>query len=417
MSDGRKRFGMLCLLAIMAAPAAYAQAIHIAATVNDAIITTTDRDERRALIITSGNMPNTIEVQQKLNPRVLETLIRETLQLQEAKRLSIEVSDAEIAAALPKIDASRGQKEGSLKRFLETHPQLKRTTEAQLRAELSWSKVIERKIKRSINIAQDEIARAQAAEAATPGITEVQIAAISIPIRHEKEEERTAQFAKELSDQLNQGADFITLARQVATSGKAELNPPVWVIEPELEPAIQQALRTLQPKQITQPLRSKNTYQLIHLLDRRTKKPQAETTEVRLKQISIPLPKNTNADYDAARATVDALRKKPGSCDAAPTEKLPGKATATIARVTYAHMSPQLRDTVTRLNIGEVSDPILTEKDIKLVLLCERTDTPIPLPPADVVKQRLFAEKLELEAEKYLRNLRRDAYIDIKTGG
>jgi hypothetical protein len=32
------------------------------------------------------------------------------------------------------------------------------------------------------------------------------------------------------------------------------------------------------------------------------------------------------------------------------------------------------------------------------------------------VEQKLFAEKIELEAEKHLRNLKRDAFIEIKFG-
>ena len=48
-------------------------------------------------------------------------------------------------------------------------------------------------------------------------------------------------------------------------------------------------------------------------------------------------------------------------------------------------------------------------------MLCERTEPASKLPNADVVRQRLFGEKMELEAQKLLRNLRRDAFIDIKS--
>lgn len=402
---------LLVACCLLSAPA-HASAIRIAAIVNDDIITSEDVDHRRALVMSTSQLADTPAVR----ARILDTLVSETLQLQEGKRLSIDVTEAEITAAFSRIDASRGQKEGTLKRFLEANPQFKRTLHAQIRAQLVWNIVVERKIKRTITIAQDEITRAQTAQATAPGITEVQIAAISIPIQSPADEGRANALAKDLSDQLNQGTDFITLAQQVARSGKAELNPPSWMPESALQPAIQQALRGLQPDQITQPLRSMNSYQLITLLDRRVIKPSSEDTEVRIKQIHVPLPTKNKAAFRAAHETARALHDQPGTCDDTDNASLKGKATARVTRTKYRDMNPGLRDVVVHLNVGEVSEPLLSTKEILLVKLCDRVEPPTTPPPADEIKQKLFAEKLELEAAKTLRNLRRDAYIDIRDG-
>ena len=395
---------------------ASAQAIHIAAIVNDEVITTSDVDDRRTLIMATNNISNTVEAQQKINPRVLETLISETLQMQEAKRLSIEISDAEIAGAMKKIDATRQQQDGSFENFLTKNPSLRRTVNAQIRSQLAWNKVVERKLKRSVNIAQDEITRAQRSEAAAPGVPELQIAAISLPIRTKSDEARVAKLAKDLSDQLNNGTDFITLAKQLVGTNQADLSPPTWVLESDLQPAIQQVLRGLSLKQITQPLRSQNSYQLIELRDRRLSKPQPDETEVLIKQISIPLPHKDKNALKVARDTTNAIRANPGGCDDVKLGAMDTKATATLVRVTYKQMSRDLRNVVEHLGISEVSDPLLTDTDVKLVMLCERIEPPVALPAAEDVRRKLFSDKLELEAAKYLRNLRRDGYIDIKGG-
>ncbi|OYW14130.1 MAG: hypothetical protein B7X02_00740, partial [Rhodospirillales bacterium 12-54-5] len=255
--------GISAIVLMLHPSAAYAQAIRIAGIVNDDVITSTDLDDRRALIIATNHVPDTVETQQKLNPRILDSLINETLQMQEAKRLSIDISDAEVTGAMARVDAMRNQPAGTTQRFLEQYPQLKRTVAAQIRAQLAWNKVVERKIKRTVNIAQDEILRAQIAQAAGPGVPEVRIAAISIPIRGKKDDARAGKLAKELAAQLNKGADFMTLAQQLAGTNQAQLSPPIWVPESELQPAMQQALRTLKPKQTTEPLRSDNSFQLI----------------------------------------------------------------------------------------------------------------------------------------------------------
>lgn len=412
----KRKLAILALSCLVSAPCAWAQAIHIAAIVNDEIITTADIEARRSLIILTSNLPNTPEVQQGLNPRVLDSLINEKLQTQEAVKLSIEVSDAEVEGTLPRIDASRGMAEGSLKKLLTQHPEFSNTIYAQIRAQIIWSKVVERKIKRSINIAQDEIARAQAAQVAAPGTPEVRIAAISIPIRGSNDEARAAKLARKLSDQLNHGADFITLARQVAGTGEAEVSPSNWVAESELQPAMQQALRTLQPKQITQPLRSLNSYQLITLLDRRISKQHPDETEALVKEISVPVKGKSESALHAARDYAEQLHGAPGSCDEKSPDDFGGKATSTFTRATYAQMPPQLRSIVEHLNVGEISDPLIAKSDFKLFMVCERSEPPPTPPPAEEVKRKLFAEKLDLEAEKYLRNLRREAYIDIKGG-
>ena len=393
-----------------------AQPIHIAAVVNDEVITTSDVDDRRAMIIITNHLPDTAEAQQKLNPRILDTLINEALQMQEAKRLSIEISDAEISGAMSRIDATRKQQPGSFESFIKHNPQLQRTVSTQIRSQLAWNKVVERKLKRGVNIAQDEITRAQLAEASAPGAAEVQIAAISLPIRGKNDEARVSKLAKDLSDQLNKGADFITLAKQLVGTNQADLSPPVWVPESELQPAMQQALRTLQPKQITQPLRSQNSYQLIELLDRRLSKSQPDETEVVVKQISVPLlPKDKNA-LKAAHETTRAVRANPGTCDDTRLGAMNEKATATLVRVTYKQMSRDLRSIVEHLSITEVSEPLLSDTDVKLVMLCERIEPPAALPPAEEVRRKIFADKLELEAAKYLRDLRRDGFVDIKGG-
>lgn len=401
-------------LALLASPA-MAQSVHIVAVVNNDIITTTDVNDRRSLIITTNHLPDTPETQQKLNPRILDGLINETLQTQEAKRLSIDISDAEVTGAMAKIDAVRHQPAGTTERFLEQNPQLKHTVSGQIKAQLAWNKVIDRRIKRSVNIAQDEITRAQVAEAAAPGVPEVRIAAISIPIRNAKDEPRAAKLAKNLSEQLNKGTDFLTLARQLEGTNQAQLSPPVWVAESDLQPGMQQALRTLKPQQITQPLRSQNSYQLINLLDRRLTKLRPDATEVAVKQISVPLPPTSDkAGYEAARNLVMQLRAQPGNCDDTKLNDPTGKATAAFVRLKFGDLPSDMRGVLEHLNVGDVSDPLITDTDVKLVMMCERIEAPTALPPADEIKRKLYAEKLELEAEKYLRNLRRDAFIDIK---
>lgn len=403
---------LLALMLALAPAASYAQSVGIAAVVNEQVITTTDVTDRMDFIIATTELKATPEVQAKLRPRIIDALINETLELEEAKRLSIDITDAEIDAAIGKLEQARHRPPGSLRTFITENNLSYATLEKQLRAQLAWSKVVQRKLRRSVFIADDEVARAQQAQAAAPGTKELRIAAISLPITDPSQEADVAAQAADLSEKLNNGADFLSLAQDASAGGKAVLNAPVWVPEEGLQPVMQQALRTLQPGQVTQPLRTQNSYQLVSLLDRRTSKATPDNTEVVLKQYTIVMPAQRDKESILRlRALSDAIRANPGSCidDVAPPE-----AKVEYLHAKYGQMTPDLRSVVEHLGVTEISEPLLTPDKILLVMPCERTEPAVGLPDATKVKNELYSEKLELEAQKYLRNLRRDAFVDIK---
>jgi peptidyl-prolyl cis-trans isomerase SurA len=66
------------------------------------------------------------------------------------------------------------------------------------------------------------------------------------------------------------------------------------------------------------------------------------------------------------------------------------------------------------LPIGQVSAPFRTPLGIHLMIICERiSPRSIPI-DRQQIKQSIEQKKLALEAMRQMRNLRRDAYIEIK---
>src|SRR5690348_12192967 len=113
---------LLCalLLVLIAFPAA-AQVTRIAAVVNDEVISVRDLAARLHLVIVSANIPDTPENEQKLSHQVLRNLIDEKLEMQEAKRLNVTVSESEINAALARLERQNKMPKGGLDRFLDSH--------------------------------------------------------------------------------------------------------------------------------------------------------------------------------------------------------------------------------------------------------------------------------------------------------
>lgn len=84
---------LLLLLHASGGPASAQQLLRIVAVVNDQVISAHDMEQRLDLVIRSADMPDTQETREQLAPQILRTLIDEQLQMQEAKRRGIQVTE------------------------------------------------------------------------------------------------------------------------------------------------------------------------------------------------------------------------------------------------------------------------------------------------------------------------------------
>ena len=67
-----------------------------------------------------------------------------------------------------------------------------------------------------------------------------------------------------------------------------------------------------------------------------------------------------------------------------------------------------------RLEVGALSEPMVLPGKLQFVMVCERTDTTASAALDEELRQQIFIEKMDLEAQKHLRNLRREATIDVR---
>ena len=95
-----KKVSIGLALCLFAAVPAVAQDVHIAAVVNDGVVTTSDLDNRIVLLLRSSGIQDSPDNRKRMAPRVLRTLIDEKLELQEAKHLKISVTKDEINGSL-----------------------------------------------------------------------------------------------------------------------------------------------------------------------------------------------------------------------------------------------------------------------------------------------------------------------------
>lgn len=410
--------GLICLLDVRSAQALSAG---IAAIVNDTIITTGDLAEREQLMTAmagaAGNVPP--QVLRRIKSQALQQLVNEALQGEEAKRLSIEISDKELDSAIADLEKARGRPPGSLRGFLKKNGIPERTMESQMRTQLAWNKVVTQRLRRDVTISEDEIARAQYAELNSPGILHYNIAAISVPVANKADEKRASALVKEILGKIASGAPFESVAREYAVRKDVSLNPSIWIAEDKLEPPIAAALRGLKPGQVTRPLRSLRTFQIVQYRDRREIKPLPAETELVLKDTLFALDGKKPANVEALFSAAQDLRKQPNVCASEGVTGVPPAIASSVqSKFVFGQLgklSPDIIPLIALLGVGETSEPIASPQGLRLISLCEKIEPATALAAREDVQQKLFGEKIELEAVKHMRNLRRDAFIEIKS--
>lgn len=415
MINNTLRKSALCLLTALLALPLHAEKISIAATVGDDAITTLDVADRRALVMANASIPVTEENIQRITPRIIQLLVDETLQIQEAKRLSINVTDEEVDKAVEGLGAP-SQPPGAIKQKIISEGLPIRSLKDQVRAQLAWSKVVQRKLRRNVNITQDELERAQQERAADPGTQEMRLAVIAIAVPSADKEAENAALAKEISDELAAGRDFPAIAEKYRARPNVQYNPLFWVTEERTPPEL---LNVLKPKQLGEtlgPIRTGNIIQFIKVLERRVTKKPVASTEVLIKAIELETPPKTDRMATEKLAqSIMTLQQDIGGCDDATLPVTPISGKATFIRTTLGNLSPEQRSLIARLEVGGVSEPQIAPNKVQLVGLCERAES-AGAAVDETLRQELYSEKLDLEAQKHLRNLRREATIDIRSG-
>ncbi len=390
----------------------------IAAVVNDDIISLLDIQERTQLIVATTGMGDSPEIQQKLKAQVVRSLIDERLQAQAAQRLNLTVSADEIQQAIAGIEKERGRPAGSLESYLRSKGVSPETFKEQIRAQISWSKLLGRKIAPHIVIADEEILKEQDRLKSSNVVqTQYQLATLLLPIMRPEDAEPTRQLAEKLSSEIRAGASFEAIASQLSAAGGKQ-STPQWVSAARLELPLREALEKLGSKGVSQPVKGPSGYQILQLLDKREQKLEADT-EVALRQLVLTLKNDAQSkEVNVLMDIAHSIAKHPGSCGettVAGIESFEGlNIDVTETRTRYSAISPEVLPLIKPLNVGEISEPFAAPDGIHLVMLCEKIGLPTSAPEKERVRAQLFDEKLQLESMKYMRDLRREAFVDIR---
>jgi peptidyl-prolyl cis-trans isomerase SurA len=409
-------FAFLCLAA--GSPSAQ-ETLRIAAVVNDEVISVYDLVNRIRLALVSTGLPDTPETRRRLQPQVLRGLIDEKIQMQEAARQNITASESEMQAAIAKIEENNRMPPGGLEIAIRNSGVQYSTVAAQIRATLLWQKLVNRKLRSTLQVGEDEIDEQMALIQAAQGTTEYLLSEIFLSVDTPEQEEDVRQTALGLVEQLRRGVNFPTMARQFSQSASAAVGGDIgWVQSGTLDDDIENVLKDTPSGQVTEPIRSIAGYYIYGLRQRRTiAAPSADESKVTLMQLVLPLERDaTQADIDAQTGLAETVRETVSGCaDLQRVAKELGvPPPSEPQQLRIGDLAPRIREVVTPLKVGEASAPIRIEPGLLMLMVCVREDAPSNLPSREDIAENLLRQRLDVLARRYLRDLRRAAFVDVR---
>jgi peptidyl-prolyl cis-trans isomerase SurA len=216
------------------------------------------------------------EARKALRARLLQTLIENRIQLQQAERDKVVIEDAELNDNVAEIMKKLKAKDD--KEFEEIIKGQGLTVEAvrkRLREQLMVQRVIRRKVALRISVTEQEIDKylVDNREKLETGLTFTPRHILVVPDPNKGEEGwlEARKKAEEIYGRLLEGQDFGELAKKFSEDPSGKDGGVIGNIKRgELAPDIEEAIMRLQPGEVSTPFRSQVGYHLFRLDSRET---------------------------------------------------------------------------------------------------------------------------------------------------
>jgi len=396
---------------VTAAPTASAQQVEgIAAVVNDQPITTLDVRNRMRLIISSAGVQPTEEMLTRIQDQAIRGLVDETLQLQQAEEFELEVEEAEVDDAIADIAARSGATVEEVEADLASSGIDINTLRQQVKAEIAWQILVSGRYRSRIRISDQQIETALDRFIQTASQPQYRLGEIFVEITAQGGEERAVGIIQTIYEQLRQGAPFQAVASQFSDAASASSGGDTGYLPLSgINAQVAEAVTQMEPGQISNPIRIPGGFQIVALIDRREGQVIEQLT---LAQITIPSSRLTDENrsaLSAAAATVD-------SCEALDETMgdIEGAFVTNLGDVGANALVPTIREALDGLEPVSATPVLDTAAGAQVFVLCDKALTGPGVPNADQVENQLINQQLSLLSRRWLRDLRRDATIEIR---
>lgn len=416
-------------VALLFGTAAHAQQTQpldrIAAVVDEDVILQSELDRALNNVLAQyASRQDQLPPRDILQRQVLERLILVRLQTARAAETGVRVSDEEIDNAISNIATQNKLTPDQLRQQLARDGMSYDDFRGSLRDELLTQRLRQRFAQSRISVSEAEVDAALA----TQSNEQYHLAHILVALPDGATPEQIAtgqQKVDGVKALLDKGEmAFAAAAVRYSDSPNAlEGGDLGWRSLDEIPAAFANTIRTLQKGQVIGPIRGPSGFQLLQLVDTRSAD-QSAAQSVTQYQARHILVRSAGDDDAKAKAKIDTLRARiAGGADFAEVAKESSEDAFSkdkggdLGWFTQDQFGPEFGAQISSLQDGQVSAPFKTQAGWHIV---QREATRQANVTDDnrraQMRESIGQRKLEDEWNRYLREMRGEAYVDIRTG-
>jgi peptidyl-prolyl cis-trans isomerase SurA len=359
-----------------------------------------------------------------LSQQVLERLIIENIQLQIGERSGIRITDEELNQAIGTIAQRNGMSIEQFRAALAADGLSYNDARDQVRREMIISRVRQRRVAERIQVTDQEVQNFLASDMGKMQLSEeFRLANILIPVTEgasPQDIQAADRQARELYQQLQQGADFAQLAIARSASETAlEGGEMGWRKAGQLPPPFDAMISALAVGQVTEPMRTPGGFIMLKLLEKRGGGNQVRD-EVNVRHILIK-PSEIRSEAETKRLVERLYQRILAGEDFAELAKNfsedPGSALngGTLSWIDPNALVPEFREVMNNTPAGELSKPFKSPYGWHVLEVMGRraTDSSAQFREQQamtVLRNRKYDEELQA----WLRQIRDEAYVETK---
>ncbi len=409
MMNVKKFFAAVAVAAALAGAAspAIGQASEgVAAIVNDRVISTFDVRQRAALLMMSAGIDQpTAEMRQRAGGQALRDLIDEALQMEAAARFEVSVSPDDIDRRLADIARQNETDLPGLQAQLTSRGVSISTLRSQIQSDVAWTRLMGGLYGQRLRVSDAEITATQDRIAANLTRPQYLISEIFLPAENEREFNEMEQGGMRLLQEMQRGAPFPAVARQFSAAPSAAAGGDIgWIASTELVPELQPIAERLQQGQVSLPVRTPNGVYIIAMRDRRAGGTAGANAIVDLIQVTAPA---------ARQSELERVRRREEGCPNIERQlaNIQGATFVELGQTSEADLAPGVRERINGLGERQASEVRVNGEQVDMFIVCTRSTGGAGVPDRREIEGRLREQELNMLAERYLRNLRREATI------
>ena len=397
----------------------------IVAIVNNEVITFNDLTTRMAIVVKQLQAQSTqLPPQDALKKQLLERMINDMVQMQEAKETGIKVDDATLDKALQRIADENSLSMTEFRRRLEEDGVKWQKFREEVRGEVVMSRLREREVESSINVTEAEVdtqLSLEAREATTD--QEFRLAHILVLV---PEQATSAQIdarrkrALLALSELRKGAEFAQISAQYSDAPDALQGGNLgWRPSGRLPAIFLEALTPLKAGEITDILRSANGFHIVKLLDKHGRNEQPTIQQTHVRHILIR-GKEGVTDNDAKERLARLRERVIGGADFAELAKVHSDDPSNskggdLGWISPGDTVPEFERAMNQLRDNEISAPVQSTFGWHLVQVMERrTEGVTEERKRAAARNTIRARKADEAYQDWLRQTRDRAFVEYR---